>query len=203
VSSHRSTPPTGPETDERIRKLHEAGLLDPKVPAEPVTATSGNSSVLPLETQSDQQEGSPGNTVTPPGPSPIALRRVAWTAKELLSMDLAEPTWAVPGLIPTGVTLLVGPPKIGKSWMGLGISVAVATGGKALGKIEVDPGEVLYLALEDTARRLKSRLRMMLPRDNPGPETLTLAIECPPCRRAVTNTSPPGWTSTPTLDWSS
>ena len=39
-------------------------------------------------------------------------------------MDLPEPTWGVPGLIPAGVTLLAGPPKIGKSWMGLGISVA-------------------------------------------------------------------------------
>jgi AAA domain/Winged helix-turn-helix DNA-binding len=138
------------------------------------TVTGGNTSLLPSKSGSDQQKDSSGNRVT------AGDRRVAWTAKELLSMDLPEPTWGVPGLIPAGVTLLAGPPKIGKSWMGLGISVAVATGGKALGKVEVDPGDVLYLALEDTARRLKSRLRMMLPRDDPGPETLTLAIECPP-----------------------
>lgn len=180
MSSHHSFPPSGQETDERIRKLQAAGLLGPEATAEPVTATGGNSPVLPPESGSDQRKGSPGNRVTPLEVSPAAPRRVAWTAKELLSMNLTEPTWAVPGLIPAGVTLLAGPPKIGKSWMGLGISLAVATGGKALGKVEVDPGEVLYLALEDTPRRLKSRLRMMLPRDNPGPETLTLTIECPP-----------------------
>jgi hypothetical protein len=145
--------------------------------AEPVTAvTGGNTGELPPESGPDQPKQEQGNRVT----TPVTPARVAWTAKELLRMELPEPVWAVPGFIPAGVTLLAGPPKIGKSWMALGISVAVATGGKALGKVDVEAGDVLYLALEDTARRLKSRLRMMLPRDDPGPETLTLAIECPP-----------------------
>jgi hypothetical protein len=139
------------------------------------TVTGGKHPVLPAKSGPDQRKDDPGNRVT----APPVTRRVAWTAKELLAMELPEPTWAIPDLIPAGLTLLAGPPKIGKSWMALGISVAVATGGKALGKVQVDKGEVLYLALEDTARRLKSRLRLML-RDEPGPDTLTLAIECPP-----------------------
>jgi hypothetical protein len=144
---------------------------------EPVTpATGGDTDVLPPKSASGQRKDSPGNRVTQ---APVA-RRVAWTAKELLAMEVPEPTWAVPGLIPAGVTLLAGPPKIGKSWMALGVSIATATGGAALGKVDVEAGDVLYLALEDTPRRLKSRLRMMLPEGDPGPETLTLAIECPP-----------------------
>lgn len=71
--------------------------------------------------------------------------------------------WAVPSLIPEGVAILAGSPKIGKSWLALGVAVAVATGGIALGKIAVEPGEVLYLALEDTQRRLQRRLQCVLP----------------------------------------
>ena len=37
-----------------------------------------------------------------------------------------------------------------------------ASGAKALGRIEVEQGSVLYLALEDTPRRLKNRIQMML-----------------------------------------
>jgi len=73
--------------------------------------------------------------------------------------------WAVPGLIPEGVAILAGSPKIGKSWLALGVAVAVATGGIALGRIPVEPGEVLYLALEDTQRRLQKRLQRVLPAD--------------------------------------
>lgn len=94
-------------------------------------------------------------------------------------MDIPEPKWAVPGIIPAGVTLLAGAPKVGKSWLGLGVAVACSTGGKALGRVNVDQGDALVLALEDTPRRLQSRLRTMLG-DAPGPEALTLAIECPP-----------------------
>ena len=77
--------------------------------------------------------------------------------------------WAVPGLIPEGVAILAGSPKIGKSWLALGVAVAVATGGVALGKIPVEPGEVLYLALEDTQRRLQRRLQCVLPPEGGQP----------------------------------
>lgn len=35
-------------------------------------------------------------------------------------------TWIVNGLIPEGFTLLIGGPKIGKSWLSLDISLAAA-----------------------------------------------------------------------------
>jgi RecA-family ATPase len=50
---------------------------------------------------------------------------------------------------------MAGAPKLGKSWLGLGLRIAVAGGGHALGKIAVTQGDVLYLALEDNARRLR------------------------------------------------
>jgi hypothetical protein len=89
-----------------------------------------------------------------------------------------EPRWAVPGIIAEGVTVLAGAPKAGKSWLALGLGLACATGGKALGAIAVDAGPALYLALEDTGRRLQTRLRLVLGPD-PAPHSLTLATQCP------------------------
>ena len=79
-------------------------------------------------------------------------------------------SFAVPGIIPEGFTLLVGPPKVGKSWLALSIALAVASGGYALGRIAVGFARpVLVLALEDGDRRLQERCRALLQgRNIPG-----------------------------------
>ena len=102
----------------------------------------------------------------------------AWTADVLMHTDFPDPTWAVPGVLAEGVNLLAGPPKVGKSWMSLGLALSVASGGQALDKVDVEPGPVLYLALEDTPRRLKTRMSKLLG-DQPAPSKLTLATTCP------------------------
>jgi hypothetical protein len=84
----------------------------------------------------------------------------------------------VPGLFPEGLTFLVGAPKLGKSFLALNVGLAVAHGGMAIGKIGVSSGDVLYLALEDTERRLQERLRSMLGTDD-APERLHLATAWP------------------------
>jgi len=84
------------------------------------------------------------------------------TAMELMTTKFDDPGWAVPKIIPEGVSLLVGASKIGKSWLALDLAIAVASGGRFLGHIEVEAGEVLYLALEDTKRRLQNRLKTLL-----------------------------------------
>jgi hypothetical protein len=105
--------------------------------------------------------------------------RGAWTADALMDAEFPAPRWAVPGLLAEGVTLMAGSPKVGKSWLSLGLGLAVASGGRALDMIPVEPGPVLYLALEDTARRLQSRMRIVLA-GLPAPRNLTLATGCPP-----------------------
>lgn len=85
-----------------------------------------------------------------------------FTAADLMATEFPEPRWAVPGLVAEGLNLLVGSPKLGKSWLCLGLAVAVASGGRALGKIPVDQGPVLYAALEDNPRRLQNRLTSVL-----------------------------------------
>ncbi|MFH8386909.1 AAA family ATPase [Kitasatospora sp. NPDC018058] len=117
-------------------------------------------------------------------PEPLPLQptqqriRTAWTADELMAAQFPEPRWAVPGIISEGVNLLAGPPKVGKSWLSLGLALSVAAGGQALERVRVDSGPVLYLALEDTARRLQTRMRKILG-TAPAPSTLTLATSCP------------------------
>jgi AAA domain len=106
-------------------------------------------------------------------------RRTRWTAAELLAHRFPPPRWSVHGLLPEGLTLFVGAPKIGKSWLQLGLGVAVATGGVALGKLDVVEGDVLYLALEDRPRRLQERLRKVL-NGGEAPKRLTIELSCPP-----------------------
>ena len=79
------------------------------------------------------------------------------SADSVLTTDWPEPVWAIPHYLPVGLTILAGKPKVGKSWLSLQIAHAVAAGGRTLGEA-VEPGPVLYLALEDTARRLKDRM---------------------------------------------
>src|SRR5215217_7832887 len=100
------------------------------------------------------------------------------SAVELMALDLPPVRWAVPGVLPEGVTILAGKPKMGKSWLALGTCIAVASGGAALGKIRVERGGVIYLALEDNNRRLQKRLAKILGgRDAPG--GLDLCTEWP------------------------
>lgn len=105
--------------------------------------------------------------------------RTAWRADELMATTFTPPTWAVPGIIAEGVNLLAGPPKVGKSWLSLGLALSIAAGAPAFGSINVDGGPVLYLALEDTPRRLQHRMHRVLA-DDPAPSTLTLDTHCPP-----------------------
>ena len=86
-----------------------------------------------------------------------------YTAYELMQQDFPEPVWIIPGILPEGLAILAGKPKIGKSWMVLNFAIAVASGGKALGEIDVTKGTVFYLSLEDNPRRLKSRINIVLP----------------------------------------
>jgi len=89
-----------------------------------------------------------------------AGRRIFWSAGELLAADLPDPVWIVPNLLPAGLSVLAGRPKLGKSWLALQVAIAVGTGGIVLGE-RVQKRRVLYLALEDGDKRLKSRLSQL------------------------------------------
>jgi hypothetical protein len=105
-------------------------------------------------------------------------RPVIFDAAGLMKEEFPDVVMAVPGIVAEGATFLVGAPKIGKSWMSLGLGLAVAGGEMALGTISVEQGPVLYLALEDTPRRLQRRMQVMLGAQD-APEDLHFACNWP------------------------
>lgn len=70
--------------------------------------------------------------------------------------------YAVPGIVPEGLSILVAPPKAGKSWLVANVGLGCAAGGVALGRVKVAKRPVLYAALEDGHRRLQSRFRRLM-----------------------------------------
>ena len=61
------------------------------------------------------------------------IRSGSW----LDAQDFPPLTWAVPGLVPEGFGLFIGPPKAGKSWAALSIALALSLGGVAFGNVPV------------------------------------------------------------------
>src|SRR5215211_1944506 len=112
----------------------------------------------------------------PTGGPPAASHII--TADQLSGKTFPDPMWAVSGVVPDGATVLVGAPKKGKSWLLLGLGIAIASGGRALGKIAADSGDVLLLCLEDNQRRLQERLWRVLDGE-PAPGRLHLVTEWP------------------------
>lgn len=80
---------------------------------------------------------------------------------DILRRDIPPQRWIIDGLLPEGLTLLCGAPKAGKSWLALDLALHVAAGQPFWGH-PTKGGKVLYFALEDGLRRLKSRMELLL-----------------------------------------
>lgn len=121
------------------------------------------------------------DAMSPPKPNGGARPRYDWrdhavTASALQHQTFAPIAYVVPGLIAEGLSILAGAPKLGKSWMALDMSLGVAGGRPVLGGIIPLAGDVLYVALEDTPRRLQTRTdRLLSPFSTVWPTRLTLA----------------------------
>ena len=81
----------------------------------------------------------------------------AISAAELMDEPFKPAEYVVKGLLPKGLSILGGAPKIGKSWLVLDLCVRVATG-KPLWGMDVQQGTAWYLCLEDTNDRVRQRL---------------------------------------------
>ena len=101
---------------------------------------------------------------------PEAKRKLTGiTAYDLANKDIPDVKWIVPDLIPEGLTLLAGAPKIGKSFFAWNLALAVAEGGIALSEIRIDtPRNVTYMAMEDPEVLLQERLHLMCPEGVPN-----------------------------------
>jgi RecA-family ATPase len=79
-------------------------------------------------------------------------------AAKILRTEYPPIPFIIPDYLPSGLTFLIGKPKVGKSWLAMQLALSVMTGGKMLNRT-VEKGRVLYLALEDNERRLQARMQ--------------------------------------------
>ena len=94
------------------------------------------------------------------------------TAEDLQNRTYEPTPFLVDEHIPEGLHILAGAPKIGKSWLALWLCLCVSQG-QPLWNFATTQGEVLYLSLEDSFRRIQTRL-FDLTED--APPTLHFAI---------------------------
>ena len=129
-------------------------------------------SVTPkAERKANGKEHSEKNTDTKP-----SWRDHCYSAAELRRRTFPPVAFCVPDLIPEGLTLIAGKPKIGKSWLALDVCIAVALGWFCLGERKPVQGSVLYAAMEDNPRRLQRRIdKLLSPFVAAWPEGLMLA----------------------------
>ena len=78
-------------------------------------------------------------------------------AETLMDKRLPPTKFCVDTLLPQGLCILGGAPKVGKSWFVLDLCAHVARGDNFLG-LYTAQGKVLYLCLEDSERRIQERL---------------------------------------------
>lgn len=92
--------------------------------------------------------------------------------KHLMEKDVTPVRYIIDDLIPAGVHILAGSPKIGKSQLSLWLCLSVANG-TDVWDFKTHKGGVLYMALEDSENRLQSRLRKL---NMPVPENIHFTI---------------------------
>ncbi|MGV0110532.1 AAA family ATPase [Arthrobacter sp. CP30] len=134
---------------------HDTGLSDQEIRA---TMASGLTSGQKEPRQAPPRPRAPEASTLKPGSSKLSA---AFDAEWLMAQEFPEINYVVDGIIPEGLTMLVAAPKIGKSWLVLGLAVANSNGGLALGCIPTKRAPVMYMALEDGPRRLQGRLRTL------------------------------------------
>lgn len=99
------------------------------------------------------------------------------SATELRRMELPPMKFFVEDLLPEGISIIVAAPKSGKSWFVLDMGLSIAAGREFLGK-QTKPDGVLYLALEDSERRLQDRMNKVLGKTEP-PSNFYVLTEAP------------------------
>jgi hypothetical protein len=132
-------------------RARQEQLANPGPPESNLTASSGDRLLSPAERrwEKDDAEKHPAELSS------------AFNAPWLMAQDFPAINYVVDGIVPEGLTMLVAAPKIGKSWMVLGLAVATSNGTPAFGCVPTKAAPVLYLALEDGPRRLQARMHAL------------------------------------------
>lgn len=86
---------------------------------------------------------------------------------EMADRVYPERRWLVKGLIPDGMTIIGGSPKVAKSYVAYDLALATVGQGLALGHFGCERGGALYCAIEDDERDSKARvlqIRQLMPK---------------------------------------
>lgn len=75
----------------------------------------------------------------------------------LMDMNLPRTKFVIQGILPQGLAIIAGAPKIGKSWLMLDWCVKIAKG-ENIWNFKTTKGTTLYLCLEDKDSRIQDRL---------------------------------------------
>jgi len=103
-------------------------------------------------------------------------KHITITDSELFATNIPPVNFVIQDLLPaSGLAVIGGKPKMGKSLIMIDLGLAISSGGRFLNVFDVKASEVLYLALEDTDRRMKARIKKMIP-DCPPSGRLHLAF---------------------------
>jgi RecA-family ATPase len=110
-----------------------------------------------------------GATVVPldgimAGDKPARKPRFVRTSTTTLMAKHFDPIrWIVEDYLPEGFSVLAGRQKLGKTWLAIDISLAVACGGVTMGSIDCERGDVLYIDMENGPRRIQRRIDAIYP----------------------------------------
>lgn len=80
-----------------------------------------------------------------------------YDGEELECLDLPPTQFCIQSLLPQGVSILGGAPKVGKSWLVLNLCICIAKG-EPIWNMKTTQGITLYLCLEDTLQRIRERV---------------------------------------------
>lgn len=100
------------------------------------------------------------------------LPNKVFTAMELMTMEVEEIRWVIDGVIPEGLTIFAGKPKVGKSYFLMNAMLDLAAGADAFGSIPTESSEVLYLAGESTVQLVVNEMQKILGGNQSAPGNL-------------------------------
>lgn len=157
-----------PVSEKEVQRIAGWALEKEAKPIRPARSGGGNLPPLSDKHYSFRQQDSQAPKCEP--------QIMSW--QELDQCKISPAQWVIKDLLPEGLCILAGRPKAGKSWLVQSLCLDVAQGDKALGEFLCNQGSVLSLALEDSPRRFKDRMRRIL-RDRETPECAYFTTEWP------------------------
>lgn len=152
----------GPDSHDRVDRLfRQSGLIRDKWNRDDYRAATLEKALNRSEFWSPTPRDPPPAPIYPFEDAKPRLQ-TGLLASDIINKEMPPIRWAIDGMLPEGLAVLSGRPKMGKSWIALQMAIAISNGEHLWGH-KVIQGDVLYLSLEDKERRLKSRMQLLIP----------------------------------------